>query len=114
MILWISEGITSYYDNLLLLRSGIVDVEGYFKFVGRDIRGVETAPGRLIQSAAESSFDTWIKNYRRNEESHNVMISYYSKGAVTGLMLDLAINASTNGRKSLDQVFQELNRQVRK
>ena len=109
--LCISEGITSYYDNLLLLRSGIVDVEGYFKFVGRDIRGVETAPGRLVQSAAESSFDTWIKNYRRNEESHNVMISYYSKGAVTGLMLDLAINASTNGRKSLDHVFQELNRQ---
>ena len=108
--LWISEGITSYYDNLLLLRAGIVDVEGYFKLVGRDIRSVETAPGRLIQSAVESSFDTWIKNYRRNEESHNVMISYYSKGAVTGLMLDLAINASTNGRKSLDQVFQELNR----
>ena len=108
--LWISEGITSYYDNLLLLRSGIVDVEGYFKLVGRDITSVETAPGRLIQSAVESSFDTWIKNYRRNEESHNVMISYYSKGAVTGLMLDLAINASTNGRKSLDQVFQELNR----
>ena len=109
--LWISEGITSYYDNLLLLRAGIVDVEGYFKLVGRDIRSVETAPGRLIQSAVESSFDTWIKNYRRNEESHNVMISYYSKGAVTGLMLDLAINASTDGRKSLDHVFQELNRQ---
>ena len=108
--LWIAEGITSYYDNLLLLRSGIVDVEGYFKFVGRDIRGVETAPGRLVQSAVESSFDTWIKNYRRNEESHNVMISYYSKGAVTGLILDLAINTNTNGKNSLDQVFQELNR----
>ena len=108
--LWISEGITSYYDNLLLLRSGILDVKGYFKFLGRDISSVETAPGRQVQSAVESSFDTWIKYYRRNEESPNVLISYYSKGAVVGLMLHLAINAATDGEKSIDDVFRELNR----
>ncbi|MEE2876456.1 MAG: PDZ domain-containing protein [Candidatus Neomarinimicrobiota bacterium] len=108
--LWISEGITSYYDNLLLLRSGILEVKEYFKFLGRDISSVEKAPGRQVQSVVESSFDTWIKYYRRNEESPNVLISYYSKGAIVGLLLHLAINATTDGEKSLDDVFRELNR----
>lgn len=111
--LWISEGITSYYDNLLLLRSGILDLKGYFKFLGRDIGSVEKAPGREVQSVVESSFDTWIKYYRQNEESPNVLISYYSKGAVVGLLLHLNINASTDGKKSIDDVFRELNRRYK-
>ena len=107
--LWISEGITSYYDNLILLRSGIFNVEEYFKFLVRDIASVEKAPGRQVQSVMEASFDAWIKYYRQNEESPNVLISYYSKGAVIGLLLDLAINSATKGQKSIDDVFRKLN-----
>lgn len=107
--LWISEGITSYYDNLILLRSGIFNVEEYFKFLVRDIASVEKAPGRQVQSVMEASFDAWIKYYRQNEESPNVLISYYSKGAIIGLLLDLAINSATKGQKSIDDVFRKLN-----
>lgn len=107
--LWIAEGLTSYYDNLILLRSGIIDEEGYLDFLAKDIKNVEASPGRLIQSAAEASFDAWIKSYRRNEESPNTQISYYSKGAVVGLLLDLAIIDHTGGEKSLDDVFRQLN-----
>ncbi|MDP6593799.1 MAG: PDZ domain-containing protein [Candidatus Marinimicrobia bacterium] len=107
--LWIAEGLTSYYDNLILLRSGIIDEKGYFDFLSKDIKNVETFPGRLVQSATEASFDAWIKYYRRNEESPNTQISYYSKGAVVGLLLDLAILEHTAGEKSLDDVFRQLN-----
>ena len=107
--LWIAEGLTSYYDDLILLRSGIIDEKRYFDFLSKNIKNVETSPGRLVQSAAEASFDTWIKYYRRNEESPNTQISYYSKGAVVGLLLDLTILERTGGGKSLDDVFRQLN-----
>ncbi len=107
-LLWVSEGITSYYDNLLLLRSGVADVDEYLEFLEKDIKRLEKIPGRKIQSIAQSSFDSWIKLYRPNENSVNSTVSYYLKGSLVGLVLDLEIRESTGGTKSLDDVFRAL------
>ncbi|MBI5355126.1 MAG: M61 family metallopeptidase, partial [Candidatus Aenigmarchaeota archaeon] len=82
--LWISEGITSYYDNLILRRAGIISAEEYLIELSEDIGRLLATPGRNAQSAEESSFDTWIKFYRPNEESINSAVSYYNKGAILG------------------------------
>lgn len=107
-LLWVSEGLTSYYDDYLLRRAGIFMPEQYLDIVARNITAIENQPGNRIQSVAESSFDAWIKAYRPNENSANSTISYYSRGAVIGTMLDLEIMAATQGRQSLDGVFQYL------
>tara|TARA_B100000315_G_scaffold195807_2_gene186784 strand:+ start:11763 stop:13577 length:1815 start_codon:yes stop_codon:yes gene_type:complete len=106
--LWIAEGITSYYEHKILLRGGIFNETDFFDNISKDIKKVETTPGRNVQSLTESSFDTWIKYYRSNENSPNTTISYYSKGSIVGLLLDLAIMESTNGEKSLDDVMRAL------
>ncbi|HEU5090611.1 MAG TPA: PDZ domain-containing protein, partial [Roseiflexaceae bacterium] len=106
--LWVAEGITSYYDNLLLERSQLVTPERYLEILANDIVMLQSQPGRAIQSLAQSSFDTWIKLYRPDENSHNSSISYYLKGSLVALLLDLEIRQRTGGQRSLDDVMRYL------
>lgn len=107
-LLWVFEGITSYYDNLLVVRAGLIPAKRYFKNLSDFIGKLHQTPGRLRQSLAESSFDTWIKFYRQNENSPNALVSYYLKGMLVGLLLDLHLREKTDGRVSLDDVMREL------
>jgi predicted metalloprotease with PDZ domain len=104
-LLWIFEGFTSYYDDLMLARAGVISEADYLKLLGRTISGVLRGPGRLVQSVAESSFDAWIKYYRQDENSPNTVVSYYAKGALVALCIDLALRARTEGRASLDDAM---------
>ncbi|MEO6271519.1 MAG: peptidase M61, partial [Lautropia sp.] len=101
-LLWIFEGFTSYYDDLILCRAGTIDPATYLKTLQRAVRSVAAGPGRRLQSVAESSFDAWIKYYRQDENSPNTVVSYYVKGSLVALCLDLTIRARTRSRKSLD------------
>jgi predicted metalloprotease with PDZ domain len=103
--LWAFEGITSYYDDLALVRSGVIDHSGYLELLGRAITTVLRNPGRHVQSVADSSFDAWIKHYRRDENSPNAVVSYYAKGSLVALALDLILRA--NG-SSLDAAMRAL------
>jgi predicted metalloprotease with PDZ domain len=103
--LWIAEGLTSYYDDLLLKRAKFLDQKQYFEALGRQIGSLQTTPGRLVHPVEMSSYDAWIKGYRRDENSINTSISYYTKGAVIGFLLDAKIRKATNGAKSLDDVM---------
>ncbi len=107
-LLWIFEGFTSYYDDLMLRRAGVIDTAGYLRSLQRAIRSVQAGPGRQIQSVAESSFEAWTKYYRQDENSPNAIVSYYVKGSLVALCLDLTIRARTRGRKSLDDVMRLL------
>jgi predicted metalloprotease with PDZ domain len=107
-MLWVSEGFTVYYEYLILKRSGLLSLEEYLEMVQRYIVGYENRPGHLFQSAAESSFDTWMKFFSRDENSVNTTISYYDKGAALGLLLDLKIRYETKNKKSLDDVMRTL------
>lgn len=107
-LLWVSEGITSYYDDYLLRRVGLSSPDEYLYIATSNIGTVENAPGSKVQSVAESSFDAWIKYYRPNENSNNTSISYYTKGAILGMLLDLEILNSTQGQKNFDDVLRFL------
>ena len=107
-LLWLFEGFTSYYDDLMLVRSGLMSQDDYFAALGRTIGGVLRGTGRLKQSVAESSFDAWIKYYRQDENATNAIVSYYKKGSLVALAFDLAIRAQTRNRKSLDDVMRLL------
>lgn len=107
-LLWLFEGFTSYYDDLMLVRSGAIDEAAYLKLVAKNINGVLRGSGRSKQSVAESSFDAWTKYYRQDENSPNTIVSYYVKGSLVGLALDLTIRAETKGKKSLDDVMRAL------
>ncbi len=107
-LLWLFEGFTSYYDDLMLVRSGVIDETAYFKLLAKTINGVLRRSGRTKQSVAESSFDAWTKYYRQDENSPNAIVSYYTKGSLVGLALDLTIRTETRGRKSLDDVMRAL------
>jgi predicted metalloprotease with PDZ domain len=107
-LLWLFEGFTSYYDDLMLVRSKTISDGDYFGLIGKTIGGVLRGSGRLKQSVAESSFDAWIKYYRPDENAPNAIVSYYQKGSLVALAFDLAIRASTNHRKSLDDVMRLL------
>jgi predicted metalloprotease with PDZ domain len=107
-LLWLFEGFTSYYDDLALVRSGVIDEAAYFKLVAKTVNGVLRGSGRTKQSVAESSFDAWVKYYRQDENAPNAIVSYYTKGSLIGLALDLTIREQTNGRKSLDDVMRTL------
>jgi predicted metalloprotease with PDZ domain len=106
--LWIAEGFTSFYDKLMMNRAGFQSAEKYLDAVLGDIRTVENQPGNRIQSVSESSFDAWIKYYRPGENSRNATISYYNKGAIIGLLMNLEILHATKGRKSLDDVMRAM------
>jgi len=107
-LLWAFEGITSYYDELFLLRCGLIRAEDYLDMLARAITRVYRMPGRHRQSLAEASFDAWIKFYKPDENAPNAQVSYYAKGALVALALDLSLRAATTGRVSLDTVMREL------
>ena len=104
-LLWVSEGITSYYDDLITQRAGLMSPQRYLDVIAGSISSVENTPGNKIQPVSESSFDAWIKYYRRNENSNNAEVSYYTKGGVMGQLLNMEIMKSTKGEKSLDDVM---------
>jgi predicted metalloprotease with PDZ domain len=107
-LLWAFEGITSYYDDLALVRCGLIGRKDYLELLGRAITGYLRAPGRATQTLAEASFDAWIKYYRPDENSPNATVSYYGKGSLVALCLDLLIRQKTGGRKSLDDLMRKL------
>lgn len=104
-LLWLFEGFTSYYDDLLLLRSGLIAEAVYLKLLGKSVGGVLRGSGRTKQSVADSSFDAWSKYYRQDENAPNAIVSYYGKGSLIALAFDLTIRAKTEGRKSLDDIM---------
>ena len=103
--LWMVEGITSYYGDLMVRRAGFSTRKEYLKALGKTIEGVQTTPGRLVQSLDESSFDAWIKLYRRDENTGNSGVSYYTKGEVVAFLLDAKIRRATGGQRSLDDAM---------
>jgi len=107
-LLWVMEGFTSYYDELLLYRAGIYTEDEILRKLAGSINSIENQPGNKVMSAAESSFNAWIKGYRPDENSYNTTISYYTKGSVIANVLDLIIVNATKGEKSLDDVMKFL------
>ena len=105
--LWAFEGITSYYDDLFLARSSTIAPEAYLRLLAQSITRVQQTKGRLKQSLAESSFTAWNKFYKQDENSPNAIVSYYQKGALAALCLDLAIRSKSSGRHTLDSVMQQ-------
>lgn len=106
--LWVFEGITSYYDDLCLRRAGLITPEQYLKGMGQELTRLLRRPGRLLQSLAESSEDAWIKLYHSHTNSANFEISYYNKGALLALCLDLTLRLESDGALSLDHVLARL------
>jgi len=109
--LWFSEGATSYYDLVIPYRAGIYDVRAYLNALSKEITRFLTTPGRQVQPLSESSFDAWIKLYRPDANSPNSQISYYLKGEMVSLLLDLLIRQHHNNRRSLDDVMRQMWRQ---
>ncbi|ANV84535.1 peptidase M61 [Picosynechococcus sp. PCC 7003] len=103
--LWFAEGVTSYYDLLIPLWAGIYDKAFFLESLSKDITRYLLTPGRLVQPLAESSFDAWIKLYRREAHSNNNQMSYYLKGALVAMLLDLKIRDRHQNQKSLDNVL---------
>ncbi len=106
-LLWVFEGITSYYDDLALVRSGLITQESYLELLGRTITRVLRGSGRLVQSVEESSFDAWTKFYKQDANAANSIVSYYAKGALIALVLDLKLRTETEGKVSLDDAMKE-------
>ena len=106
--LWIAEGITSYYEDLLLFRAGLLSRSEFLSRLSGNVEGVQRTGGRKLQSLKDSSYDAWIKYYRPDENSSNTRISYYSKGAVAAFLLDARIRKLTKGEKSLDDLMRRL------
>jgi predicted metalloprotease with PDZ domain len=106
--LWLFEGFTSYYDDLALLRAGIIDAATYLKLLAETISRVHNMPGHRVQTLEDASLDAWIKQYRPDENSSNATVSYYAKGALVALSLDLHLRHATAGRVSLDTVMRAL------
>lgn len=104
-LLWIFEGFTSYYDDLILLRSGVISQKSYLDLLKAQIDRYLQNPGRFVQTVAESSFDAWIKFYRQDENSNNAGTSYYNKGALVALCLDLGLRLRGS---SLDALMRRL------
>lgn len=107
-LLWVFEGFTSYYDDLILARTGYFDEPAYLKAFGKTIAQVMRGPGRQQQPVAESSFEAWTKYYRQDENAPNAIVSYYTKGALVAFCLDMAIRKATSEQKSLDDVMRQL------
>jgi predicted metalloprotease with PDZ domain len=106
--LWLSEGMTSYYSGVILQRMGKISNQVYVNRIAAEISSVENTPGSHLESAAEASWDAWIKYYRPNENSRNQTVSYYDKGSLLGYVLNAWIIKSTQGQKSIDDVFKHL------
>ena len=104
-LLWFFEGFTSYYDDLLLRRAGLIDDDTYAKLLAKAMAQVQQTPGRHVQTVAQASLDAWIKYYRQDENTPNATVSYYTKGSLVGLCLDLTLRAEGH---SLDEVMRGL------
>jgi predicted metalloprotease with PDZ domain len=107
-MLWVSEGFTVYYEGLILNRAGLFSRDDVFRQFESSIAAFENVPGRLFQSVAASSFDTWLQSFIRTGNAANTTISYYDKGAALGLLLDLAIRNASKNVRSLDDVMRTL------
>ena len=107
-LLWVFEGFTSYYDDLALRRAGLLTRDQYLAALAETLSDVLRRPGRLRQSLEESSFDAWIKYYKQDENAPNSIVSYYQKGALVALALDLHIRIQSGNRRSLDDVMRRL------
>lgn len=105
-LLWFFEGFTSYYDDLFLVRTRLIDPVRYLRLLARTVTGVAGVPGRQVQSVAQSSFDSWVKYYRADENTPNATISYYTKGSLVALAFDLSLRSE--GRGTLDEVMRRL------
>lgn len=106
--LWAFEGFTAYYDDLMLVRAGLITYEQYFAILSENITKLFKNPGRKYQSLKEASFDAWIKFYKPDENSINSTVSYYLKGALFALCCDLKLRSGSNDAHSLDEVMQIL------
>jgi len=104
-LLWLFEGFTSYYDDLQLFRSKRIDLKTYLNLVAENWNGILRGPGRQKQSLADSSFDAWTKYYQADENTPNAVVSYYGKGALLALGLDLQIRAFSKNKRSLDDLM---------
>jgi len=104
-LLWFFEGITSYYDDLFLVRTGLISHEQYFTLMAKTITRIERGSGRLVQTVTDSSFDAWNKFYKQDANAPNAIVSYYAKGALVSLCLDAEIRRATNNEKSLDDLM---------
>ncbi|NYT63285.1 M61 family metallopeptidase [Alcaligenaceae bacterium] len=107
-LLWVFEGFTSYYDDLMLLRSGVITEADYLRLIGKVISNVQRTAGRLKQSVADSSYDAWTRYYKQDENSPNALVSYYTKGSLVAMGLDLVIRQASAGARSLDDVMRLL------
>ncbi len=105
-LLWLFEGFTSYYDDLLLRRAGRIDDATYLRLINKTINQVMQTPGRLVQSVADASFDAWVKYYRQDEQTPNGTVSYYTKGALVAMCFDLTLRSE--GKGTLDDVMRLL------
>ena len=105
-LLWFFEGFTSYYDDLLLRRAGLIDDATYLKLITKTINQVLQTPGRQVQTVAQASFDAWVKYYRQDENTPNATVSYYTKGSLVALCLDLHLRQ--HGKATLDDVMRGL------
>ncbi|MGP4906420.1 M61 family metallopeptidase [Psychrobacter faecalis] len=112
-LLWVFEGFTSYIDDFMLQASGVIDKGSYLRLLAEQINRYYQTPGRAHQSVAESSFDAWIKLYRNDENTGNAGISYYNKGALVALCLDLTLLAKSDGRYHLFDVVKEFYSQAK-
>ena len=104
-LLWFFEGMTSYYDELLLCRAGLIDAPRYLRLLAKTLNGVAATPGRAVQSVAQASFDAWTKYYKQDENTANATVSYYTKGALVALCLDATLR---HRGRSLDDVLRGL------
>jgi predicted metalloprotease with PDZ domain len=107
-LLWAFEGITSYYDDLALLRCGLIEVDSYLELLAQTMTRVQRGYGSQRQSAAESSFNAWTKFYKQDENAANAIVSYYAKGCLIAASIDLIIREHTDSQKCLDDVMREL------
>ena len=105
-MLWFFEGFTSYYDDLLLRRAGLIDDAAYLKLLTKSINQVLQTPGRKVQTVAQASMDAWVKYYRQDENTPNATVSYYTKGALVALCLDLTLRQT--GKTTLDAVMRAM------
>jgi predicted metalloprotease with PDZ domain len=107
-LLWFAEGGTEYYSGLLLRRAGLITEKEFLSGKASGIKDLQERPGRMETSLEEASFDAWIKYYRQDENSVNNQISYYDKGEIVAMMLDMTIRSASGGARSLDDVMRTL------
>ncbi len=111
-LLWFSEGFTSYYQSRILLKAKLIDIKTYLEALANRIFNYTQIPGRFYQSAAEASFDAWIKYYKQDFNTDNTTISYYLKGSLIATLLDIELRYLTNGKEGLDDLFQILYKEL--